>query len=124
MKRLLIVSTDTNFLNGIEKELSDRGFDVVVLQLADSLFKELQDIRPDALIIDFILDELNGGALCHQLKCDPNTQGLPVVMLSDYTGMERFSSKFGCEDIIYKQADIYEMANALVDTIKKYNVLS
>lgn len=124
MKKLLIVSTDTHFLNSIQTELSYRNFEVMVLQSIDDLFKELRNFQPDTLIIDFILDELNGGSLCHQLKCDPDTRSLPVVMLSDYGGLERFSSKFGCDNIIYKQADIYKMTDALVDVIKNKNVLS
>lgn len=124
MRKLLIVSTDTQFSNSIRAELRSRYFEVTELQSANNLFKELQIIKPDILIIDFILDELNGGSLCHQLKCNPDTRSLPVVILSDYAGMERFSAKFGCDNIVYKQADIYKMTDALVDVIKNTNVPS
>ncbi|MDB4999790.1 MAG: hypothetical protein JWR76_867 [Mucilaginibacter sp.] len=124
MRKLLIVSTDTQFLNSMQAELRCRHFEVTGLKSANNLFRELQIIKPDILIVDFILDELNGGSLCHQLKCNPNTRSLPVVILSDYTGMERFSAKFGCDNIIYKQADIYKMTDALVDAIKSTNVPS
>jgi PleD family two-component response regulator len=108
----------------MQAELRCRHFEVTGLKSANNLFRELQIIKPDILIVDFILDELNGGSLCHQLKCNPNTRSLPVVILSDYTGMERFSAKFGCDNIIYKQADIYKMTDALVDAIKSTNVPS
>ena len=122
MRKLLIVSTNTQFLNSMQSELRCRNFEVTSLQSANNLFRELQIIKPDMLIVDFILDELNGGSLCHQLKCNPNTRSLPVVILSDYAGMERFSAKFGCDNIIYKQADIHKMTDALVDAIKSTNV--
>jgi DNA-binding response OmpR family regulator len=119
MKKLLIVSTDQHLLNALNTDLTQWDYNVQTLQKPDLLFNKLNSFNPDLLIIDFILNDLNGGTLCHQIKCDPKLHNLPVIILSDYPELGRFSNKFGCEAILKKPLQMYDLINAVLKVIKE-----
>jgi len=113
MKKVLVLSTDAQLLAFLDSELSDKNLAVSVLQNPDDLQNALYSIAPDALIVDFYLNDINGGAICHQLKSDNKTHHLPIVMLTDEPQIARFSNKFGCDVLLSKSAQLHQIAYAL-----------
>ena len=111
--KLLFICADLQFYNRVQTKLAAHGYEITLLQSPKNLFQELDVVKPDLLVIDFLLGDINGGTICHELKCNPKTHDLPVVILSDYSGLERFSSKFGCDHIFNKQTDSEELADRI-----------
>lgn len=105
MKNVLLVSTDPDLVRLIKTNSSCLNFNIL-LESSDDLLSKLRHIKPHMLIIDLILNENNGGGLCHQIKCDPELRYLPVILLSDYTNMEHLSAKFGCNVMLNKPLGI------------------
>jgi CheY-like chemotaxis protein len=112
MKNVLLVSTDTDVLNLIKANSPFFNFNVLP-ETSNDLLAKLRHSKPDLLIIDLILNENNGGGLCHQIKCDPELRYLPVILLSDYTNMEHLSAKFGCNVVLNKPFDISSLKEIL-----------
>ena len=80
--RLLIVEDDpelqelyTTMLDGLECEIS-RVFD------GGEALKKIDEVRPDLLILDIILDGLMGDVLFRQIRQMPRYAGLPIVVVS------------------------------------------
>lgn len=117
MNKILIVSSDKNFVSGIKSDSHSWDF---IIQATDAN-KDLPDYigryAPDLLVIDFILNESNGGAICHQLKSNPETQHLPVILLSEYSGIFRFTTKFGCDMLLQKPVDNYKLFNVITNLL-------
>lgn len=102
MRRILVVSAEQRLLDVLSCNLPDDNFIIDILTDPDILFEAIAAYQPDLLIIDFILPVLNGGAICHQVKCNPTTRDLPVILLSEYDGLDRFANKFGSYAVVKK----------------------
>ena len=72
------------------------------MESADELFFSIRQNKPHLVIIDFILNDINGGTICHQIKCDPVFHDLPVALLTEYNSLENIAPKFGCEYLLVK----------------------
>lgn len=106
MKRILILATDQAIIAVLKENLAYPGFDVEALNNPDKIVEAITEYKPDLLLIDFFLQDTNGGSVCHQLKCDPETHKLPVIILSEYPELITFSRKFGCDAAVSKPVDL------------------
>jgi DNA-binding response OmpR family regulator len=115
MRRILAVSTERRLLDVLAHNLLRCDFVIETLTDTDILFEAIASYQPDLLLVDFILQHENGGAICHQVKCNPLTRDLPVILLSEYDGLDRFANKFGSCAIVKRSA----LFPALVDEIQQ-----
>ena len=82
MRKILIVDDEPYILNILDFSLDAEGY--IVLQAADGE-QALQMVRaeqPDLVIMDVMMPRQDGFETCRQLKEDPKTAGIPVVMLT------------------------------------------
>jgi len=121
MKNILAVTTDKVVYGILNSGLTNLGFHVSTLTDPTSIVNAAISGCPDVVIMDFILDELNGGALCHQLKIDPATQYLPVFLLSEFPGLEKLAAKFGSDGVIDKTRPYPELMENLLSAIHREN---
>ena len=68
------------------------------------------------VIVDYILEGINGGELCHQLKINPRTKHLPVIMISGYQRVLESLGNYGADYFLPKPFDL----NELLNVVKKY----
>lgn len=70
---------------------------------------------PDLIILDMLLTGGDGRHLCKQLKENPLTRGIPVVMISAYPYAEEMCKKAGADDFLIKPFAV----NQLISMLKK-----
>ena len=62
--------------------MADAGYQVIgALTAAEGLAKA-QELRPSAITLDIILPDRDGWQVLHDLKADPATRDIPVIMLT------------------------------------------
>lgn len=84
MYEILIVDDDVQILDMVELVLKREGYRVLrALNGAESLHV-LNDANPDLFVIDSVLPDTNGIALCRQLRAMSHTASIPIMFL---TGM-------------------------------------
>jgi CheY-like chemotaxis protein len=81
-KKVLIIEDSKLVCIILEQGLREKGFDVVVCHDGHCGVKSAQEEDPDIIILDLILPELPGEEVCRQIKRDPKTENIPVVMLT------------------------------------------
>ena len=113
MKKILVLTTDKSLQQELKEKLDYFGFKAQTLSGFDNLFNAIHSFKPDLLLIDFILHDSNGGAICHQVKCDPETHALPVIILSEFPEFGAFSKKFGCNESVTKPIDFSELVRKI-----------
>jgi len=84
-KRLLIIDNDAEVLNVMQEALVYEGFEVKIQEEPHDIFKVIEDYQPDLIMIDYILNGINGGETCHEIKVNPVTSHIPVVIVSAYS---------------------------------------
>ena len=117
MKRILVIDDEIAILQALEEALIELGYAVKTLPDPKHLSREIEVFRPDLLLLDFMLNNSNGGAICHQLKSQPETANLPVIMMSGYNEVSEFAEKSGCDAFIKKPFDLSELNKRLHDCL-------
>jgi DNA-binding response OmpR family regulator len=80
--KVMIVDDDLDWLRALPKLLQPWGIDVTTLGDPQQFWTVLQSVRPDALVLDVKMPEINGLELCQVLRSDPCWQRLPILFLS------------------------------------------
>jgi DNA-binding response OmpR family regulator/HPt (histidine-containing phosphotransfer) domain-containing protein len=80
--KVMIVDDDLDWLRALPKLLQPWRIDVTTLGDPQQFWTVLQSVRPDALILDVKMPEINGLELCQVLRSDPLWQRLPILFLS------------------------------------------
>ena len=119
MKKILLLATDQALSGVLKEKLSYFKFRVKVLDNPDHAFYAIRDYNPDVVVIDFFLQDNNGGAVCHQIKCDPDTHHIPVIILSEYPEFLISSKKFGCNQLVIKPIDLSDLLFKINECIGK-----
>ncbi|MEC4984977.1 MAG: response regulator [Oscillatoria sp. PMC 1068.18] len=82
MKTVLIVEdsvTERQFLSGY---LQNAGFIVVNASSVEEAQEKLSQQKPDLIFLDVILPGASGFEFCRELKTNPDTKNIPVVICS------------------------------------------
>jgi DNA-binding response OmpR family regulator len=112
-KRILIVEDDHDILSLLKDVLEKEGFEVNGLNYTDSIVKSAQKHNADLIIVDFLLPGINGGELCHEIKCHPSTASLPVIMLSAFPRVLESLGNYGADAFMAKPFDIKNLVNTV-----------
>ncbi|MCJ0742238.1 hybrid sensor histidine kinase/response regulator [Pedobacter montanisoli] len=80
--RLLIVEDDENFAEILKNYAIEKGFEPVLAYSGDKGLELAQTLKPDAIILDIMLPVMDGWTILKKLKADPDTQHIPVHMMS------------------------------------------
>ncbi|RYZ99934.1 MAG: response regulator [Sphingobacteriaceae bacterium] len=118
-KKVMIVDNDESILDVMSEALQFGGFDVKVLRQADNIFPLLEEYKPDILLIDYLLDGVNGGEICHEIKSVEATRSLPVVIVSAYPKVLQSLGNYNCDAFIAKPFDLYELIDRVTELLKK-----
>lgn len=82
METLLLVYNDPDFSRNLEGYLSEQGYEVSSLHDAELLEDTVEKQPPDVIILDALLQKVNGFELCHRLKRNPRLKYIPLLMTS------------------------------------------
>lgn len=116
MYKILIVDDDPDVLETIKLVLEIGGYDVLALEDGLNIFDKIKLFRPDLILLDIVIGQIDGRAICEKIKLEPTTQRLPVLMMSGlYKVKEVFAGKNGPDDFISKP---FEM-DVLIEKITK-----
>src|SRR5262245_37159328 len=80
---LLVVDDDEDVLGALRTKLERTGrYDVLTATSGKSALLRLRERRPDLIVCDIDMPDMDGGALAAKLRADRTTGALPLVFLS------------------------------------------
>jgi len=106
-KRILIVEDDPSVLRATSYILEKEGYQVLTAQNGLEGLKKAREDNPDLLILDVMLPGIDGFEICHSLRSEPKTAGLPILMFSA-KGQESDKAtglKVGADEYMTKPVD-------------------
>src|SRR5712691_5346077 len=83
--KILIVEDEQSVVDLLKKSLEPEGFQVIAAYNGQAGLRAVTEARPDLLILDLTLPELDGFELCRRLRKQPETARLPILVLSGRT---------------------------------------
>jgi putative two-component system response regulator len=104
-ERQIIFFVDDNIANlTAGKAMLKDHYDVFPLASGSRLFEILEKVRPDLILLDIEMPEMNGYAAIKKLKADETTRDIPVIFLTtrNDSGSELEGLNLGAIDYIFK----------------------
>lgn len=84
-ERILVVDDEEDLLELIRYNLGKEGYQVRCVATGELAIREARTQQPDLILLDLMLPAVDGLAVCRLLKGDPDTQNIPIVMVTAKT---------------------------------------
>lgn len=103
-EKILVVEDEDDILDLVGYNLSREGYRVRTAITGEEALKKVREEAPDLIILDLMLPGIDGFDVCKELKSNPHTASIPVVMLTAKTGeADQVSGlELGSDDYIVK----------------------
>lgn len=125
MRTILVIDDHRDIRENIAEILSLDGYKT--LQAEDGRRGVEQAIlhKPDLIVCDIMMPELDGYGVLHLLKKNPETQDIPFVFLTAKAERSDFrrGMDMGADDYITKPFDDFELLSAIETRLKKQDIL-
>jgi len=117
-KTILYVEDDPNNRMLVRRILMADGFTVLEAQDAAGALKALRENRPDLVLMDINLPEVDGLTLTAQIRQMPEIARIPIIALTANVmrGDRERTLEAGCDGYIQKPIDV----DALPDQIRQF----
>jgi CheY-like chemotaxis protein len=107
-KHVLIVEDSEELISLYRDLLEQDGYRLSFLAGSDDIIKHLTELQPDIVLLDFLIAGINGGELCSQIKKNPATSRIPVIMATAYPRLLNSLGHYGWDDFIAKPFELEE----------------
>ncbi|MCA1962229.1 MAG: response regulator transcription factor [Desulfomonile sp.] len=81
-EKILAVDDDEDIRELVKYNLAKDGFRVRCVASGEQALTEALDFTPDLVLLDLMLPGLDGLDVCRQLKSNPKTNHIPIIMLT------------------------------------------
>lgn len=115
MITVLLVEDSLTDTERLTRCLQQAGMTVIQVRDGDEAEAQLRRGRPDLVILDVILPGRSGFELCRELKRDPRTQTIPVVICSTKTSHadQLWGNMLGANAYLTKPVDEAELVSTI-----------
>lgn len=103
-KRVLIIEDERDIAELISYNLERARFDTLILASGRKIIPRAREYRPNLILLDLMLPDLDGLELCKQLKKDKQLFNIPIIMVTAMGGeTDRILGlELGADDYIVK----------------------
>jgi DNA-binding response OmpR family regulator len=81
-KKILLVDDNTELLELLGMSLKEAGFCIATATDGMDALKKARSLGPDLIVLDLVLPELDGFAVCETLRRGAKTKRIPVLLLT------------------------------------------
>jgi CheY-like chemotaxis protein len=117
-KQILVIDDKSELLHLMRRVLEDEEYQVSILQDGRDAFRQVKSQLPDLLILDLKLGDISGQDVLKQLKHDPVTNEIPVIV---YTAAvleaEEVSRLIDGEPSLYQSVQVVQKPFELEDLL-------
>jgi CheY-like chemotaxis protein len=123
MKTILVVENDDYIRLFLSSNLRARGIDVMAAQSLESAHGFIGKSKPDAIILDVMLDDGNGLDFAREIYADPYLRHVPVIIMT--ASSENFTLSEDYPNVVYrllKPIDVKRLFTAITEVQKGQHV--
>ena len=106
MKKILIADDEQDALGVLEKKLTQHGYSVTAVTNATDALRCAQQDKPDLMLLDIVMPDMDGYALASALKQDGALKGVPIIFITGQDllpkGIEKRMAELGAYNYIMK----------------------
>ncbi|TDR43922.1 twitching motility two-component system response regulator PilH [Tahibacter aquaticus] len=121
--RVLIVDDSPTIVALLRKLLQQNGYATLEAGDAEEGIRMAQAEAPDLIFLDIVLPGMNGFAALRQLRRDPRTKDIPIIMISgnEQATEQFYAQRIGADDFMKKpfsRAEVFMRIERLLNAEK------
>ena len=112
---ILVVDDDPSILDVLESTLRWNGYTVVRAEDGLEGLRQVSEATPDLILLDLMMPGLTGQEVCRKIKADPETRGIPVIVVTARDAQEDLVQclEMGADDFVAKPFEIREVLSRI-----------
>jgi diguanylate cyclase (GGDEF)-like protein len=123
--KILVVDDDRVMLAFLKGILEPWGFQVTLCDDPRECSSLIKHDRPDLLILDLEMPQVHGLVLCEQLRSQPETALLPILVLTAYKDLENIQKVYsaGADDFVSKPVITPELMTRIFNRLERSDLV-
>ncbi len=119
MFKILFADDEPDIAAIVKRKLELEGYEVIVKTNGRQALAALQEVKPDLVILDVMMPEMNGWDVCRKMKENESTGSIPVIILTAKTQNmdELMSYESGADRYVSKPIDFPLLINAVEELL-------
>ncbi|RZK23882.1 MAG: response regulator [Flavobacterium sp.] len=120
MKKIAVLDDDLVVLEILEVALGNL-YEVKLFDHPNKLISYLDNELPDLIVMDYLLHEKNGDLISKQIKENPVTNHIPIIMFSASILKPEIIENSKCDAYIAKPFDLAELENTIAHHLQNHS---
>ncbi len=120
--RVLVVDDDPAIVEMLVELLERDGrFEVQTAATGFDAGLRTREFRPDVLVLDYLLPDINGNAVCRSIRNDESLRTVKIIIVSGVIEREHVDKLLadGADDFIQKPFNIEQLVNRIVELVHR-----
>ena len=121
-RKILLVDDEVDFLDLMKTRLEANGYEVIAANNGKEALDRFKDDKPAAVLLDIMMPDKDGRDVLKELKADPVTKDIPVIMLT--AKAEQFDRDsalaMGAYEYMVKPYDGYALLRQINNVLEKF----
>lgn len=118
MQQILIVDDEADFIELVKFRLSDLPCEFLVANDGVQALSQARQFKPDLILLDILLPDMDGLSVCEILKRQPATKKIPVIFMSALSSdVTKRTAAMQAEDFFTKPLDLERLVNRVRDLL-------
>jgi CheY-like chemotaxis protein len=109
---ILAIDNDTNVHDLLKENLAERGYEVIATENGEDGVRLARELKPFAITLDIMMPGKDGWQVLHELKSDPATRSIPVILLT-IVDKQALGYQLGAADYLVKPLEEDALFQAL-----------
>lgn len=119
IRKILVVDDSKTELMVLSDLLGKNGYTVSTAENADEAFRRLGEEKPDLILMDVVMPNLNGFQATRAIAKDPETGHIPIILVTtkDQETDKVWGMRQGAKAYLTKPFSEVELSDAILKTI-------
>jgi CheY-like chemotaxis protein len=116
--RILIVDDEGDFIELVKFRLANLHCEFLVANDGVHALSQARQFKPDLILLDILLPDLDGMSICEILKRQPNTKKIPIIFMSALSGdVTKRTAAMHAEDFFTKPLDLNRLEKRIAELL-------
>jgi CheY-like chemotaxis protein len=116
--RILIVDDEGDFIELVKFRLANLHCDFLVASDGVYALSQAREGKPDLILLDILLPDLDGLSVCEILKRQPATKKIPIIFMSALSSaVTKRTAAMHAEDFFTKPLDLNRLEKRIGDLL-------
>ena len=118
LPRILIVDDEGDFIELVKFRLANLGCDFLVAGDGVHALSQAREGKPDLILLDILLPDLDGLSVCEILRRQPGTKKIPIIFMSALSSeVTKRTAAMHAEDFFTQPLDLTRLEKRIAELL-------